>query len=64
MEVLADGAALGPFEKTAGLGVRERLVLRVAQLQIENERLREDNAQLRAALSIFKEVARRTESGH
>jgi hypothetical protein len=63
MEVFADGAAVGPLRKTQDLGVRERLVSRLAQLQIENERLREDNAQLRAALSIFSEVARRTKSG-
>ena len=42
------------------LSVEYRLLLQVAELQIENERLREDNLQLRAALSIFSEVAKRS----
>ena len=61
MEVYADSASLGPLPHTQEPDVRERLVLRLAELRIENERLREDNRQLRAALAIFSEVARRTQ---
>lgn len=62
MEVFAS-ASLGPLQRTKEPDLRERLVLRLAQLQIENERLREDNLQLRAALAVFSEVARRTQPG-
>jgi len=61
MEVYADRASLSSLPHPKELDVRERLVLRLAELRIENERLREDNRQLRAALAIFSEVARRTQ---
>ena len=60
MEVFADSSRPGPLPGAERSAARERLVLRLAQLQIENERLREDNRQLRAALAVFSEVARRT----
>ena len=63
MEVFADSACLGPLQGTKDPGLREPLASQLAQLQLENERLREDNRQLRAALSIFSEVARRTQTG-
>lgn len=62
MEVFAESAATVPARRTDDFGACERLVLRVAQLQSEVERLREENAQLHAALSVFSEVARRTQS--
>jgi outer membrane murein-binding lipoprotein Lpp len=45
---------LRPFNK------RQRLVTLVNTLAKEVERLDEDNAQLRAAVSLYREVARRS----
>jgi hypothetical protein len=60
MEREAEMACSDPPSKPQQLSVEYRLLLQLAELQIENERLREDNLQLRAALSIFSEVAKRS----
>ena len=60
MERPAEVTSSDPASRPQQLSVEYRLLLQVAELQIENERLREDNLQLRAALSIFSEVAKRS----
>lgn len=60
MERLVEMACSNPMPGAKRLSLEHRLLMQVAELQIENERLREDNLQLRAALSIFSEVAKRS----
>ena len=60
MDRLIDAARPDPVSTAKRINVENSLLVRLAELQLENERLREDNMQLRAALSMFSEVAKRS----
>jgi hypothetical protein len=60
MEDAVEAACSDPASREQRIGFQHSLLLQLAELQLENERLREDNLQLRAALSIFSEVAKRS----
>jgi hypothetical protein len=57
------GQAEKPEDVLTPLNQRKRLVNVVSQLVREIERLHEDNSQLRAAVEIYREVARQSAEG-